>query len=259
MRMRIRRRYAVILVFAAAGVLAIAGVALASATSTFTFSVSPNKVPKKTFEPIALKTNLKTSYTNPGNGNPGGAVQRTQIYLDKNFKVNPKKAKKCSASSLSGQTMAGAMSHCSKALVGKGVATAVNPATKTDVHACVLLFNGTPQGNKPTLQVFTRVDITGKQISCANPSKNTGGQTTVLLKGVLKPASGKYGKVLDVNNITKAAAFPLEIYNTTIKHGKYMTARCKSKSKKWHVQTTWTYNDNTKRTVKQTQKCKVKK
>jgi len=244
---------------AAAGALAVSGIALGAASSEFNFKVSPNKVPKKKYKPVKLFTDLETSYTNPGNGNPGGAVERTQIYLDKNFKINPKAAAKCSASSLSGQTMAGAMANCSKALVGKGKATAVNPASNTTVFACVLLFNGKPKGGKPTLQVFTRVDVTGNKIDCSSPKTNTKGQIVVLLTGVLKNASGKYGKVLDVNHITDAAAFPLEIYKTTIKHGKYMTARCKSKSHKWHMQTKWTYNDNTKSTVHKTQKCKVRR
>jgi hypothetical protein len=257
--MRIGRKGTIVLALAVAGAVAVAGVAMAAATSSFTFSVSPNKVPKKKFKPIALKTDLKTSYTNPGNGNPGGAVERTQIYLDKNFKINPKAAKRCAASSLSGQTMAGAMAACSKARVGNGTAQAVNPATKKTVFACALLFNGKPQGGRPTLQILTRVDITGKQFSCSDPAHNTGGQTTILLTGVLKPASGKFGQILDVSNITKAAAFPLTDFNTKIKKGNYITARCKSSSKKWNLQVTWTYNDKKKTTAHQTQKCKVKK
>jgi hypothetical protein len=256
---RIRRRYGVILALVGAGALAISGIALGAASSTFSFKVSPNKVPKKKFKPVKLFTDLETSYTNPGNGNPGGAVERTQIYLDKNFKINPKAAKKCSASQLSSQTMAGAMANCKKALVGKGQAQAVNPTTKTPVYACVLLFNGKPQKKKPTLQVFTRVDITGAKMDCSDPAHNTKGQLTVLLTGVLKNAKGKYGKVLDVDHITKAAGLPLTVYKTTIKHGKFMTARCKAKNKTWHMQTTWTYNDGKKTTIHKTQKCKVKR
>ncbi len=261
--MRIRRRYAVIFALAAAGALAVSGIALGAASSTFDFKISPNKVPKKKYKPIKLFTDLETSYTNPGNGNPDGAVERTQIYLDKNIKINPKAAKKCDPSQLSSQTMAGAMANCGKALVGSGKAQAVAPFG--DVNACVLLFNGKPQGGNPTLQVFTRVDAKpNSQISCSKPKSNTQGNATILLTGVLKNASGKYGKVLDVNNITKAAAFPLTIYQTTIKDGKYITARCKSKKKKWYMQTTWTYNKvgnqgGSKTTVKGTQKCKVKK
>ena len=44
-------------------------------------------------------SDLKTHYTNPGNNNPGGAVERTQIYLDKNWKINPGAAAKCATTS----------------------------------------------------------------------------------------------------------------------------------------------------------------
>ncbi len=260
--MRIRKRYAGILALAAAGAVAVAGVAFGAATSDFSFKATPSKVPKKKYKAGSLKTVLKTSYTNPGNGNPDGAVERTQIYLDKNFKVNPKAAKKCDPGQLSSQTMAGAMANCGKALVGSGKAQAVAPFG--DVNACVLLFNGKPQGGKPTLQVFTRVDAKpNSQISCSNPKSNTQGNATILLTGVYKNASGKYGKILDVNHITKAAAFPLTIYNTKIKKGNYASARCKAKNRKWHMKVVWTYNKvgnqgGDKTTVKQTQKCKVK-
>ena len=256
--MRIRRRYAVILALAAAGAVAVAGIAIAAPTSTYDFKFTPNKVPKKKYKGGAFSSVLDTSYTNPGNSNPGGAVERTQIFLDKNWKINPKEAKKCSASQLSNQTMAGAMAACKKAKVGKGIATA-NANGAFIINGCVLLFNGKPQGKKPTLQVFTRVQASNpSNISCSDPSHNTQGNVTVLLTGVLKNASGKYGKVLDVDHITQAAQFPLELFDTKIKKDKYFSARCKAKSKKWKSKTKWTYNDGTTHTDSGTQKCKVK-
>ncbi len=74
----------------------------------------------------------------------------------------------------------------------------------------MLLFNGQPQGGKPTLQVFTRVQAANpSKITCTNPSNNTQGNATILLNGVYKPATGPYSKILDVNHITQAASFPL--------------------------------------------------
>lgn len=255
--MRMSRRVVVTLAVAAAGALAVSGIAIAATTSTFSFSFSPDKVPKKKYKPGALKTNLTTHYTNPGNAIPGGAVDRTQIYLDKNWKINPKAAKKCSANQLSNQTMKGAMAQCKKAKVGQGTATATANGA-FEIKGCVLLFNGKPKGGKPTLQVFTRVQASNpSNISCADPSSNTQGNATILLTGVLKDASGKYGKVLDVNHITQAATFPLEVFKTKIKKGNYISARCKAKNKKWHMQTTWTYNNGAKHTEQQSQKCKV--
>ena len=255
--MRIRRRSAAIFAVAAAGALVVAGVAFAAPTSTFTFSFSPAKAPKTTFKAGSLATNLVTHYTNPGNNNPGGAVERTQIFLDKNFKINPSVTPKCSPQQLSGKTMKQAMAACSKSKVGSGVATASANGVFT-IHGCVLLFNGKPQNGNPTLQVFTRVNASPPgSITCGDPAHNTKGNATVLLNGVLKPASAPYGKVLDVNHITQSAAFPLEVFKTTIKKGSYFSGRCNASNHLWHLKVTWTYNNNTKRTVSKTQQCTV--
>jgi len=256
--MRIRRRHAVLIGLGVAVAVTAAGVAIAAPTSTFTFNASPSTAPKNTFQAGSLFTNLSTHYTNPGNNNPGGAVDRTQIFLDKNFKVTPSAAAKCAKSQLTGATMKQAMSRCGAAKVGSGTATASANGVFT-IHGCVLLFNGKPTSTgQPTLFVFTRVNASPPgDISCANPSGNTQGNATVLLNGVFKPASGLYGKVLDVNHITQAAAFPLEVFKTTVKKGNYASARCAAADHLWHMKVTWTYNDNTKKTVSKTQRCTV--
>jgi hypothetical protein len=251
--MRIRRRSAAIFALAAVGVIAVAAVAIAAPTSTFTFKMSPANAPKTTYTNGTLATDLITHYTNPGNNNPGGAVERTQIYLDKNWKINTGAAAKCSSSQLAGKTMKAAMAACKNALVGTGTATATANGV-FEIHGCVLLFNGQPQGGLPTLKVFTRVQAANpSNISCANPSTNTQGNATVLLNGVLKNATAPYGKVLDVDHITQSASFPLEEFKTTIKHGSYIQAKCPTSP--WHMKTTWTYNNNTTKTVSKTQPC----
>jgi hypothetical protein len=247
--MRIRRRYAVVLALAAAGAVAVAGVAMAASSSTFSFKFSPYQVPKNSYKAGGLFTDLRTSYTNPAD-----PVQRTQIYLDKNYKINANAAGKCSPNQLSSKTMAQAMAACKNALVGTGKAQA--QAAFGTVQACVLLFNGKPQNGNPTLQVFTRAQATpASHITCTNPSSNNQGNATVLLTGVLKPASGLYGKVLDVNNITQSSPFPLTVYTTTIKKGNYISAKCPSKT--WNMQITWTYKSGKKNTVHKTQACKA--
>jgi hypothetical protein len=235
----------------------VAGIAMAATTSSFSFKFSPSAAPKTTYKSGSLFTDLETHYTTPGNNKPGGAVERTQIYLDKNFKINTGAAAKCAPNQLKNQTMKGAMAACSKALVGSGTAQATANGLY-NINGCVLLFNGAPQGGNPTLQVFTRVQVTNpSKITCTNPSNNSQGNITILLTGVLKPASGLYGKVLDVDHITQAAAFPLTIFKTTIGKGSYISARCNATNKLWNMQTTWTYNNNAKFTAKKTQPCTV--
>jgi len=255
--MGIRKRSAVLLALAAVGVIAVAGIAIAAPTSSFTFSFAPSNVPAATYQNGALSTDLKTTYTNPGNNNPGGAVERTQIYLEKNWKINPAAATKCSSSQLSGKTMAQAMAACKTALVGTGTATATANGLFT-INGCVLLFNGQPQSGLPTLKVFTRVQASNpSNITCGSPATNNQGNATVLLNGVFKPATGLYSKVLDVDHITQAASFPLTEFKTTVKHGSYASARCAAVDHLWHMQVTWTYNNATKKTVSKTQQCTV--
>jgi hypothetical protein len=255
--MRNRRRFAVITALAAAGALAVAGIAIAATTSSFSFKMSPSTAPKTTYKAGSLFTDLETHYTSPGNNVPGGAVERTQIFLDKNFKINTKAAAQCSSNQLSGKTMKQAMAACSKALVGTGTATATANGL-FEIHGCVLLFNGQPQGGLPTLKVFTRVQAANpSNITCTNPSNNSQGNATVLLNGVLKSASSPYGKVLDVNHITQAASFPLEVFKTTIHKGNYISTRCAASDKTWRMKTTWTYNNNKSFTSAKTQKCTV--
>jgi len=259
-----RRRSAVILALVAAGAMVVTGVALAATASNgddsdFTFKFSPNKVPKKKPQKGALATDLFNKYLNPGNANPGGAVNRTQIFLDDDFKINPKVTPKCNPAAISGNIpMSAAMAACGSSLVGKGTATASANGAFT-INGCVLLFNGAPQGGKPTLQVFTRVQVASpSSILCGTPSSNNQGNATILLSGVVKGASGDYGIQLDINHITNAAAFPLTEFKTVIKRGKYFSGRCHDGNHKWNLKTTWTYNDNVKETEKHTQKCKVK-
>jgi len=249
--MRFRRMYFAILGVAAAGVVALAGIAMAASSSTFTFKASPSTAPKNTYKAGSLFTDLRTTYTTPAD-----PVERTQIYLDKYFKVDPTAATKCAASQLSAKTMAQAMAACKSALVGKGRATA--QATFGTIQACVLLFNGKPQNGNPTLQVFTRAQATpDSQISCDDPAHNNQGNATVLLTGVYKPATGKYSKVLDVNHITQASPFPLVRYTTTVKKGKYASARCAASDHLWHMQVKWTYKSGKSNTVSRTQRCTV--
>jgi hypothetical protein len=255
--MRIRRRYAVLLGLVAAAAVGVVGIAIAATTSTFSFKVTPSTAPKNTYKAGSLFTDLRTSYTDPGNNKPGGAVERTQIYLDKYFKVTPSAAAKCSTNQLAGKTMKQAMQACGNALVGRGVAQATANGL-FNINGCVLLFNGQPQNNKPTLHVFTRVQVSNPStIDCSNPATNTKGNSTILLTGVFRPTTGQYSKFLDVDNITQKAAFPLTVFKTTVKKGNYASARCAAADHLWHMKVTWTYNNGAQKTISKQQRCTV--
>jgi hypothetical protein len=152
-----------------------------------------------------------------------------------------------------------AMAACGSKLVGTGTAQA-NLSSPGDINGCVLVFNaqdGNPDvaGNQPGVLLFTRLKVPGS-FSCANPASNQGGTTSVLLQGALKGASGDFGTQLDVNHIPQA--LPLSDFQTTIKRGSYVSARCHDVNKVWNLRTKFTYtNPSGTQTVNASQTCQV--
>ncbi len=257
--MRSRRRLIVVLSLAAVGALAVAGIAMAAVNSTATFKFSPNTVPKTSFRTGKINIHTHTTYSDVSSQ----YTDRTQLYLDSDFKVNPNALGKCNKSSISGtKSMAQAMAACGSKLIGKGTATAA--AGTNVVHGCVLAFNGSGTGGHVLL--FTRANAAPPfSINCSNPKTNTAGNTNVLLDGALKPANKSgYGKQLDFNHIHAASPLPLTDFNVTVGKGvpgannvkNWISARCSHATKTWKLQTKFTYNAGTQ-TKNATQKCTV--
>jgi hypothetical protein len=254
MHMRLGRRTAVVISVVAASALGVVGVAIAATSSTAVFSFSPDKVPKRTYKAGKLFVHTHTSY----NSNTS-KTKRAQLYFDDDFKIRTKGIPKCNKSNISGtKSLAQAMAACGRAKVGSGKAQAA--AGPNTVHACVLAFNGKPSNGKPTLLLFTRAAVAPPfTIDCSNPSTNTNGNTNVLLVGHYKGASGDFGTQLDINHIDTASALPLTDFKTTIKRGRYVSARCHDRNKTWNVKTKFTYlSPNGTQTIHSTQSCRVK-
>ncbi len=249
--MRIGRMFVVVLAGAVAGALALAGIAIASGDSTATFQFTPDKVPKRTYAKGKLSVHTHTDYTGVGT-----KTFRTQLYFDDDLKISTTRIPRCNVANISGNiTMKQAMAKCGDAQVGSGRAQA-NLTTPGDVNGCVLAFNGKPSGGRPTLVLFTRLQVPGL-INCSNPASNQNGNTTVLLQGLLKGASGDYGTQLDVNNIPQG--LPLSDFKVSVKRGRYVSARCHDGNKTWNMKTRFTYvNPSATQTVNSSETCRVK-
>ena len=295
LRSRIKARPTVVFALATAGALAVAGIALAAANSTVPgFSFSPNN-PHGVLTPGKPSVHTHPNYTNPGIGNPGGAMKRMQLNLDDDFQFNPGAFPTCDPTQFTqSTTMAEAMAVC-----GPAGAPSQNawlwPANSTTsngtvelvcapracgpaltVKGCVLVFNG--QGSTSEVLLFIRADFTYPiTISCANPKTNTQGDFSRVLRGDLKanPAVGsdytdpdscsapdpRRGCQLDINNINNTTAevpFPLSDLNVGITRGNYVRARCvdpPAGNRKWNLRALFTYNDNTTQTLLKTQTC----
>jgi hypothetical protein len=258
---RLKSRSAAIIAVAVAGALAVAGIAMAAATSTAVLSFNPSSLPPpgSGYTNGKLNVHTHTNYTNPGNANPGGATERAQLYFDDDIKVNTNAVPKCAPGDVSGNiTMKAAMAACGSSLVSVSPSTAQASANGAfTINGCVLVFNG--RGSASEILLFTRVQVSNPStISCANPSSNEQGNTTVLLKGDLKanPSSvpgdfrdgdncsppSRIGCQLDVNNITAAAAFPLTDFNANVRKGGFVAARCDDTPKQLNLRTKFTYN-----------------
>jgi hypothetical protein len=251
--MSIGRGSVVVVAVAVAGALAVAGIALGSGSSTASFSFRPHKVPKKHYKKGKLFVHTHTDYTNGGT-----KTDRAQLYFDDDLKIKTKRIPRCNKARISGNIdMAGAMAKCGRAKIGSGKAQA-NVRMPGDAKACVLAFNGKPSGRKPTILLFTRVQVTGP-IDCTIAASNHNGNVTVLLEGVLKGAKGDYGTQLDINHITSVAAFPLRDFRVTVKRGRYVSARCHDRNKKWNMKAKFTYlNPSATQKVNSSETCRVK-
>ena len=254
--MRIRRGLFVTLAVAAAAALGAAAIAVGAPdgnSSTAKVKVFPKKLPKKKRKPAKLLTHVSTDYAHPAVKPQGGFVKRTQIWYDDDGKINTKGIPKCTKN-LANTTMGQAMALCGKAKVGSGTAVATS-TQNASIKNCVLVFNGPKKGGKPTVLLHTRVQGT----NCDKPKGNNSGSLTILLTGVIKPASGDYGNQLDVKNID-SAPLPLKDFKATVGGGnsKYIKARCHDKDHTLNAKAKFTYSDGQSDTVKSKSTCEVK-
>jgi hypothetical protein len=252
--MGIRKRHAVVLAVAAVAAIVVAGIALAAPngnSSTLDSSIAPSTLPKTTFKAARLFTHVSTHYAHPGDKPRGGFVRRTQIWYDDDGTINPGAVPVCNQS-LTNTTMAQAMNRCGKAKVGTGKAVATS-AQNANINACVLVFNGPKTSGYPTVLLHTRIQGT----NCSQPAGNNSGALTVLLKGLIKPASGDYGKMLDVNKID-TQPLPLKDYQATVGGGsRYIVARCHDADHRLNTKAKFTYSDGQTDTVTDSQRCTV--
>jgi hypothetical protein len=239
---RMRRRTAVVLALAAAGAVATGSFALANTASNGNvsgakFDFQPHKVPKTKFHKGALTLGTSTVFADPGNKPNGGSTNRVQLWIDDDIKLNVNSVPKCNPSSMSSNTtMRQAMQACGSSKVGSGIAHTAAADPSGVFPLCVLVFNAT--NNRVIL--FSRL-FASTPLNCANPSTNNGGDTSVILFGKLKGASGDFGTQLNVD--TSQTALPLGDFKAKIKRGKYAVARCHDGNHQWNVKSKHTYSD----------------
>jgi hypothetical protein len=264
--MRIRRRAAVVALAGVAALVTMGGAAaLANNVSSLTGSkIIPSKLPKTTYKSASLFVHTHTNYTHPGDKAHGGFAKTVTLLFDNDGKISTAGIPTCAGTFSSTTTLKQAYATCGpqagaskNALVGTGTAST---APNSNFPGCVAAFNGKPSSGHPTIVLFTRVTVVPNgTANCANPANNTSGSTSLTLKGTITNAGvPDFGSKLTVPNID-TAPLPLDDFTTTVKRGKYITARCNDANKILNIRGTFAYSGTGEPadTVNSTQHCTV--
>jgi hypothetical protein len=255
--MRISRRSAAILSFAVLGAVGAVGVALASTNvSTADFAVSPARVPKTTFQSGKIHVHVTTDTPTPG-GFPDFVTDNVQLSFDDDIKFRTGSVPRCTQGPWpTGTPPATTLADCSTKKIGVGTANVRQPST-TNLPACVLAFNGKKSGTHPTILLHTAIYSPLAGHVCSDTGNNTGLATSITLVGELVSASGAdFGKKLNVD--VPPTGNQITDFETTIKKGKYIQARCHDGNHKWNMKAKFTYHDNDTDTVRPSQRCRVR-
>ena len=127
-------------------------------TQSIAVKFSPQKLSKKTAEPVTLDVTTATTTTNPAvnNGAPVPAVEAI-VDFPKGLKIFSKGYPTCDPGVLQSTSTEAALEACKKAKIGSGQGTAdlvvgskIFPVTTT-----ITAFNGVPAGGKPVILLHT--------------------------------------------------------------------------------------------------------
>jgi hypothetical protein len=202
----------------------------------------------------AASLNFTTASTCTGQNCRLNAANRVRVYIDDDLKLTTVGLAQCQPSSLANTTTAQARSRCASSKVGQGSTVAFiggNPDAAVSGQNTV--FNGPRQGGRPTLVVHNRIDAVG---------------STVVLVGVLKPGTGDFGIVLDVNVPTLPLGTALASFQTLIKRTythrgdrkNYVSARCGDNNRTWNFKGRDDYGGGEPpKTATVTQRCTVRR
>lgn len=230
--------------------------------------LTPKKLSKKKFKPATIAITVETQNNDQAGDSPPNfqnqppAATRTIVDFPKNMKFNTSAAPHCKVSdaALANTTTEVATDLCGKkSIVSVGETLGPNFPQKTgavqrvggavgftDYDVVVTAFNGQ---KKNTLFLHARVQ--------ALP-------ITAVLVGKIKKNSGaslSNGPSLDVS-VPVLAAGGIKTFKTTVKHGKYVQARCKQKNMTFGARSTYNSGPNTDHTPTKATfkaKCKQKK
>jgi hypothetical protein len=244
-----------------AGVLAASGIAVAGSTGAdlndarVLGNVTPKKLPKKKFVPIALYLGVQNSPDSTGNEDANAASER--IAWSKNIKVDLGNAPRCDAPLPNGSTTEFARNACpARSYLGGGDAVVYAPtaacgpgATEPCVAAepVVSVFNGPDRGE-------LRLHTYSSDLGPASPVVNA----RVVRANQAERNQG-YGQALSVPNAPVTASLKITKFDATIlKKRKVAKAKCKPRTMKFKRRVVYTDGSSETAPIKSF-RCKVRR
>jgi hypothetical protein len=245
------RKYLLIAVVALVAMLVptVASAAVQSIEANF----KPTKLDKKKYKPVTLFVDVITANNDEGNPDQPPSADRTQVDFPKNLKFDPGAVPQCKADEAALQNTT---TETATDLCGKDSIVSVAGAGKTEATVLVDPVPATP-GTSPLVVpvVVTAFNGFEKDTIFLHSRADAVNNTSVLV-GKLKTGPTGFGKTLDVT-IPDLLAGAISDFKTTVKGGKYIQARCKSKSFKYQARTD--YENHTPTTATADGKCTQKK
>jgi hypothetical protein len=221
-------------VLAAVAVVALAapGGAVADPIQSITAKLKPKKLPKKKYRPARIYVEILTGPNAGAATNPEQppSADRTRVNFPKNMKFDPRKAPRCRAGEarLQNTTTAQAKRLCGKrSIVSRGSKEPTGPEHTNGTSAWVTVDLPGPGTTLGVPVVVTAFNGSKKNTLFLHSRADSVNNTSVLV-GKLRKGPRGYGKTLDVR-IPPLLAGAISRFTTTVKKGRYVQARCRSK------------------------------
>jgi hypothetical protein len=255
------RKLLIAAVAAIVAALALPSIGQADDIQSITANLKPAKRSKKKFKPAKIYVEILTKPLGSGpNPEQPPSAFNTKVNFPKNSKFDTKKVPRCKGTEaqLQNTTTDQAKQVCgNKSIVSKGSNTPTGPEHTTGTSAWVTVDLPGPNTTLGVPVVVTAFNGTKKNTLYLHSRADSVNNTSVLV-GKLKTgkkAPKGYGAQLDVT-IPPLLAGAISRFTTTVKSGKYVQARCKSKNEKWQAITK--YDNHAQTTDDYTSKCKPK-
>jgi hypothetical protein len=252
------RKYLIVAVAAMISALALTSVAQADPIQSITTKLTPQKLPKKKYKPAKIYVEILTGPlgTGPNPEQPPSAFN-TKVNFPANMKFDTKAVPRCKGSEakLQNTTTKQAKKICgNKSIVSKGSGTPTGPEHATGTSAWVTVDLPGSNTTLPVPVVVTAFNGEKKNQIFLHSRADSVNNTSVLVGKIKKGPKG-FGKQLNVK-IPPLLAGAISRFTATVKSGKYVQARCKTKNMKFQAVTQ--YENHPTTTDDFSSKCKRK-